>query len=217
MARLFLFTELGDRSAARAALAAGPWTLTVRLLRGSFLDCPIGLPPDLAVVEPGPLRSPEAIGTALAAHPVVGRTPWLLIVDPDRIHLASGLPCNDFVLRGFAAGELVARAERALGARGRHNAVVHSGPLTLDLAAHTAKLGDLQLPIKPQEFALLRYLVQFAGRPVTREQLLRAVWGPTYIGGERTVDVHVRRLRAHLGPAAVLLETLREVGYRWTP
>ncbi len=217
MARVFLLSELGDRSPARAALATGPWTLSARLLRGTFLDCPIGLPPDLAVVEPGPLRSPEPVASALAAHPVVGRTPWLLVVDPERVHLTPALPCADFVLRGFAASELAVRAERVLGSRTRHAAVVHSGPLTLDLAAHTAKVGDLQMAVKPQEFALLRYLVQFAGRPLTRDQLLRAVWGPNYTGGERTVDVHIRRLRVHLGPAAGLLETLREVGYRWAP
>jgi len=206
---------MGDRSPARAALAQGPWTVTARLLRGTFLDCPIGLPPDLAVVEPGPLRSPEPIASALAAHPVVGRTPWLLVVDPDRVHLAPALSCNDFVLRGFPAAELAARAERVLGARTRHGAVVRSGPIALDLAAHTVRVGDLPVEVKPQEFALLRYLVQFAGRPLSRDQLLRAAWGPGYAGGERTVDVHIRRLRAHLGSAAHHIETLREVGYRW--
>ena len=225
MVRVFLFSELGDRSPARLALSGSDWAVTPRVLRGTFIDCPIGLPPDLVVIEPAPLRTIEGLAAALAAHPVVARAPWIVVIDPERAHLASRLPCNDFVLRGFAHVELLARAARALGGRVRRdsaihnsvvlNSVVHSRMVSLDLAANTARVSEVIIKLKPQEFALLRYLVQSQGRPLSRAQILSAVWGPDYDGGERTVDVHVRRLRAQLGSAASMLETLREVGYRW--
>lgn len=214
---MFLFSEIGDRSPARAALDAGQWQLTVRRLRGAYFDCPIGVPPELVVVEPAPLRPVEALPAALAVHPVVARTPWILVLDAERAHLAPRLPCHDFVVRGFAAAELLARADRLLKTPVRREAVLRSGAVAVDLASHTAKIGDLPVRLKPQEFALLRFFLQSPSRALTREALLQAVWGPDYAGGERTVDVHVRRLRAQLGGAAAHLETLREVGYRWVP
>jgi len=64
-----------------------------------------------------------------------------------------------------------------------------------------------------KEFALLRYLVERRGQVLTRRQLIDGVWGPSYRGGQRTVDIHVRRLRSKLGPDLDLV-TLRGVGYR---
>ena len=206
---------MGDRSPARTALAQTDWQVTARLLRGTFLDCPIAVPPDLVVVEPAPLKSIEALGPALAQHPVVARVPWLLVLDAERLHLAPRLTCRDFVVRGFSAEELLVRADRALGSALARDTVLHSGMLALDLQAHQAKLGDARLALTPLEFAVLRYLVQNQGRAVSREQLLHAVWGKQYQGGPRTVDVHIRRIRVQLGAAADRLQTLREVGYQW--
>ena len=73
----------------------------------------------------------------------------------------------------------------------------------------------LPVELPPKEFELLRFLASEPGRVYTREELLREVWGYDYYGGTRTVDVHVRRLRAKLGPAdEQLIETVRGVGYR---
>jgi DNA-binding response OmpR family regulator len=93
---------------------------------------------------------------------------------------------------------------------------LRSGPLYLDLAARTVKIGEQPLELAPQEFALLRYLIQHPGRALSRDQLLNAVWGPLYQGGARTVDIHVRRLRAQLGDSARQLATVRGLGYRWS-
>ncbi len=207
---------MSDRSPARLALAQSDWQVTARLLRGTFFDCPIALPPDLVVVEPAPLKSIEGLAPALAQHPVIARVPWLLVLDPQRLHLVPRLTCRDFVVRGCEPAELLGRAERLLGAAFHRDTVLHSGLLALDLQAHQAKLGDARLTLAPQEFALLRYLLQNQGRALSRDQLLHAVWGQRYQGGPRTVDVHIRRLRARLGAEASRLQTLREVGYQWT-
>lgn len=216
MRRIFLFSELGERSPAKAALTRLTGQLHTRTLRGTYLDCPIALPPDLVVLEPAPLAAIEGLAPAIAKHPVVARVPWLLILDPEQLHLAPQLTCADFAVRGFAAAELCARAERLTQARPKRDALLRSGPLLLDLAARTAKLGELGLDLAPQEFALLRYLLQHPGRALSRDQLLDAVWGPLYQGGPRTVDIHVRRLRAQLGGSADLLVTVRGHGYRWS-
>jgi len=96
--------------------------------------------------------------------------------------------------------------------------LIRSGEVTIDDAAYTAKLGKRALDLTFKEFELLKYLAQHPGRVFTREQLLQEVWGYDYFGGTRTVDVHVRRLRAKLGPDhESLIGTVRNVGYRFVP
>jgi DNA-binding response OmpR family regulator len=94
--------------------------------------------------------------------------------------------------------------------------IIRTGEVVIDDAAYTAKLGGRTLDLTFKEFELLKYLAQHPGRVFTREQLLQEVWGYDYFGGTRTVDVHVRRLRAKLGVEhEALIGTVRNVGYRF--
>ena len=95
---------------------------------------------------------------------------------------------------------------------------ISAGELTIDAGGYTARLRGRPLDLTYKEFELLKYLVQHPGRVFTRAQLLQEVWGYDYYGGTRTVDVHVRRLRAKLGPEhEQLIGTVRNVGYRFDP
>jgi DNA-binding response OmpR family regulator len=88
--------------------------------------------------------------------------------------------------------------------------------LELDLATYQAKVGDRSLDLTYMEYELLSFFVRHPGRVWSREQLLSRVWGYDYFGGARTVDVHVRRLRAKLGEErAGWITTVRSVGYRF--
>jgi DNA-binding response OmpR family regulator len=94
--------------------------------------------------------------------------------------------------------------------------VIRSGGVVVEEATYTAKLDGRVLDLTFKEFELLKYLAQHPGRVFTRHQLLQEVWGYDYFGGTRTVDVHVRRLRAKLGPEReALIGTVRNVGYRF--
>ncbi|CAN5333359.1 MAG: response regulator transcription factor [Nocardioidaceae bacterium] len=94
--------------------------------------------------------------------------------------------------------------------------VIRSGNVEVDEATYTARLGSRPLDLTFKEFELLKHLAQHPGRVFTRQQLLAEVWGYDYFGGTRTVDVHVRRLRAKLGPEnETLIGTVRNVGYRF--
>ena len=218
--RIFLFTELGTGtkdggSPMRNALARSDHEVTVRGFHGAWFDCPIAMPPDLVIIEPAPLRNLTAIAPALTSHPVLAAVPWLLVLDPERCHVAAQLPCHDFVLRDFRPEEALMRVERVLRQRPERESQLRSGQLTVDLRGHQARLRGVVLETTPQEFALLRHLVQHAGRAFSREALLDAVWGREYTGGPRTVDIHVRRLRVHLGHSAESLATVHGVGYKW--
>ena len=130
---------------------------------------------------------------------------------------------DDVVLHTCGPAELEARIKLALGrlaaqrdADDPEAHVIRSGDVTVDDSTYTAKLGGRPLDLTFKEFELLKYLVQHPGRVFTREQLLQEVWGYDYFGGTRTVDVHVRRLRAKLGPEnETLIGTVRNVGYRF--
>ncbi len=93
---------------------------------------------------------------------------------------------------------------------------IRNGDLSVDEATYSAKLKGRTLDLTFKEFELLKYLAQHPGRVFTRAQLLQEVWGYDYFGGTRTVDVHVRRLRAKLGVEnEQLIGTVRNVGYRF--
>jgi DNA-binding response OmpR family regulator len=130
---------------------------------------------------------------------------------------------DDIVLTSIGPGELEARMRLAAGRLRAEREdddpdahVIRSGEVVVDETTYTAKLGSRTLDLTYKEFELLKYLAQHPGRVFSRQQLLQEVWGYDYFGGTRTVDVHVRRLRAKLGPEhEVLIGTVRNVGYRF--
>ncbi len=95
---------------------------------------------------------------------------------------------------------------------------IRAGDVVIDETAYSARVRGRVLDLTYKEFELLKHLAQHPGRVYTRAQLLQEVWGYDYYGGTRTVDVHVRRLRAKLGPEhEALIGTVRNVGYRFVP
>jgi DNA-binding response OmpR family regulator len=130
---------------------------------------------------------------------------------------------DDVILETAGPAEVEARL-RLVAERGRQTGFddapdeIQAGDLTIDASAYSVRLKGRALDLTYKEFELLKYLVQYPGRVFTRAQLLQEVWGYDYYGGTRTVDVHVRRLRAKLGPEnEALIGTVRNVGYRFEP
>ena len=124
---------------------------------------------------------------------------------------------DDFCLDPFHPRELAARVRHMLAASGGDlsGERIEYGPLVLDLETYEASVDSRPLDLTFMEYELLRFLAATPGRVFTREVLLSRVWGYEYYGGARTVDVHVRRLRAKLGEEyAALIQTVRSVGYR---
>ncbi len=124
---------------------------------------------------------------------------------------------DDIVCDTAGPGEFDARL-RMLLAGVEEGRVLATGPLTIDENGYHAAVSGRPLDLTYTEFELLKYLAQHPGRVFSREQLLSDVWGYDYYGGTRTVDVHVRRLRAKLGVEyESLIGTVRNVGYRFSP
>lgn len=125
---------------------------------------------------------------------------------------------SDFVVSSASPEECAARIRQLLhpGNESTAGDFVTVDNMTINLATYQVTVGGVPLDFTYLEYALLAFLVTHPGRTYSRDALLRRVWGFDYYGGSRTVDVHVRRVRAKLGPElAQHLETVRSVGYLW--
>ncbi|MDO5053298.1 MAG: winged helix-turn-helix domain-containing protein [Pseudoclavibacter sp.] len=194
------------------------------------------LPRPLRTVEPGADALPLAPSAGLcvvdgAADPARARslcpllraaaphTPILLVVDEGVLPaVTAAWEADEIVLDTAGAAEVDARLRllRRRGADGpaERGEVISVGHLRIDERAYTAGYRGRQLDLTFKEFELLRFLAARPGRVFTRERLLSEVWGIDSYGGTRTVDVHVRRLRAKLGEQETVIGTVRGVGYR---
>lgn len=152
-----------------------------------------------------------------------GRSIPLVIVsgrrDPEARIDGLDAGADDYVLKPYHLGEVVARVRSILRRAGRRPSGGFARHLDLwvDLERVEAGRGDRVLKLKPREFDLLSFLVRHPGRAWTRTELLDQVWGHDFTGDERTVDLHVRRLRSKLGDAggnSDHIETVWSVGYR---
>jgi DNA-binding response OmpR family regulator len=154
-------------------------------------------------------------------------SPLLLVIAADQVNqlaLRDDL-FDDFCILPAAAGELTARLDHLFwrSGRGLRPDIIEYGPLVLNLETYQAAVAGRVLDLTYMEYELLRFLASHPTKVFTRETLLNRVWGYEYYGGARTVDVHVRRLRAKMGEEhAHLIQTVRSVGYRfgqlgWVP
>lgn len=147
--------------------------------------------------------------------------PFLVIVDePDaeQLHLSTLVPC-DFIVHGAGESECSARVRRLLrdDEPVNHSDIISIDNMTINLATYQVTVANEPIDFTYLEYALLSFLVRHPGHTFSRDSLLQHVWGFDYYGGSRTVDVHVRRIRAKLGPdLAQRLETIRGVGYLWS-
>ena len=155
------------------------------------------------------------------ADPRTKTTPILMLTargdEPDKI---AGLDAgaDDYITKPFSTQELLARIRAVLRRRAPEQAsdVVTIGALKLDGSTHRVSFNEQGIKLGPTEFKLLNYLMHHAERVHSRSQLLDRVWGDHVLIEERTVDVHVKRLREALGEAGSMVETVRGVGYRIT-
>jgi len=122
----------------------------------------------------------------------------------------------DYIVKPFSLREVILRIRAVLGRKAQppQNSILQCGPVSLDTSSYSVRIFDTPVELTITEFRLLQDLIEHSGKVRTREQLLSTVWGYSFEGYSRTVDTHVRRLRAKLGQGAEIVETVRGVGYR---
>jgi two-component system, OmpR family, alkaline phosphatase synthesis response regulator PhoP len=177
--------------------------------------------PSLVVVAAGPDEpAPDALVSRLVDHDELGEVPLVAALDAEHLDNARCTldAAQELLVLPFAAEEVkarVARARRQVNGVGDDD-VVRAGSLELNLATYQVRIAERPVSFAFMEYELLKFLMTHPNRVFSREALLSAVWGYDYYGGARTVDVHVRRVRAKLGNEhATRIKTVRSVGYRF--
>jgi len=181
--------------------------------------------PDLMVLD---IMLPHVDGLeicrSLRSKPETAALPIIMLTaradESERI-VGLELGADDYLAKPFSPGELVARV-RALLRRAQRGAPapqddsqpLQYGPLVVDAATHTVSDSGNPVTLTAKEFLLLMYLLEHRGRVLSRDLLLTDVWGYSYTGGTRTVDVHVRRLREKLPFLSGALVTIKQFGYK---
>jgi len=221
LATLLLLTNAAG-SSAEVLPTLGLLGHTVRVLpldAAALVDAP---PADLVILD-ARRDLVAARGTSRVLRTIGTSAPLLAVVTEGGLAaVATDWGLDDVLLDSAGPAEVEARLRLALGrvsaaaAPAERPEEIRSGDLSIDEATYQAKVGAQPLDLTFKEFELLKYLAQHPGRVFTRAQLLQEVWGYDYFGGTRTVDVHVRRLRAKLGPEReALIGTVRNVGYKF--
>ena len=187
-------------------------------------------PPDLVLLD---LMLPGMSGVDVCREiRKTSRVPVIMLTARgEEIDAVVGLEvgADDYITKPYRLRELVARIRAVLrrGARetdgslgADESIVLREGDLELDLDRHELRIGDTSVALALKEFELLAYLLEQSGRVVTRDSLMTQVWGFDYMGDTKTIDVHVKRLRAKIDvdPARPSrITTIRGVGYRYEP
>jgi DNA-binding response OmpR family regulator len=209
---------LTDRTTESALPALAELRLDVKLepLSVTSISHVLELDPEVVLVDAAehPAHAWTVLRELRTRHP---RVPTVAVVERDAIERHPWAEAADELLYpGAPPAEIRVRLAMLRRRTGTGDStVVRLGPLAIDTESYRVSAPGRSPDLTFKEFELLRFLAQHPGRVFTRPALLREVWGYDFYGGTRTVDVHVRRLRAKLGPEyEQLIETVRSVGYR---
>ncbi|MEA2452018.1 MAG: hypothetical protein QOG04_728 [Actinomycetota bacterium] len=199
-----------------------PYLVLQAPLKTTMSEDLIPIHPDLLLIDANhDFEAAEEATRRLSLAWETGLPPIVVVVDDDSIgRFRYELGADDFLLTSTSTGEISARLSMATrrAGLGDEATVLRIGDLTVNPDNYQVYVRGRPLDLTYKEFELLKFLAQRPGRVCDRDLLLREVWGYDYYGGTRTVDVHIRRLRAKLGAEhEALIETIRNVGYRLVP
>jgi DNA-binding response OmpR family regulator len=171
-------------------------------------------PPDLLLVETGAVPEVDRLCRVLREEKDL---PVLALVSLD-VALSLDGTADDFAARPLNTREVITRAKRLLQkhAKSANREQITTGNLVIDTADYEVYVDGRPISLTYKEYELLKFLVTHPGRVFTRDTLLNRVWGDDYFGGDRTVDVHIRRLRGKIEDQThIYIETVRNIGYRF--
>ena len=180
--------------------------------------------PDLILLD---LMLPEISGTEVCRQiRVKSQVPIIMLTAKDtEVDKVVGLElgADDYVVKPYSKAELVARIKAVLRRQGSDSTnepsgSISAGPVVIDVERHQVSINDKLISLPLKEFELLEFLVRNSGRVLTRTQLIDRIWGSDYFGDTKTLDVHVKRLRAKIekDPAnPVYIQTIRGLGYKF--
>lgn len=199
--------ELSDRGFA-CAVATNKDKIIERVIRES---------PELIVVEMNGYASQSVLHELTHTGKIKSKLPIMALMNAESLTQPMDyLGVDDFIFWPYDIKELTFRAKRLLQRNTNQEEILRLDDLTIDLANCEVRVDGKVVELTFKEYELLKFLAKDRGRVFTREALLNKVWGYDYFGGDRTVDVHVRRLRSKIELSGqTYIETVRNIGYRF--
>ncbi len=174
-------------------------------------------PPDLALLATDNHSRMRGLSRTIKQRK---RLPIIALATSDTIDSIDGnANIDDFLIEPYNVTELLLRIRRLLNitSHSDNSEIIRCGDLLIDLAKYEVSVGSRPVMLTFREYELLRFLASNRGRVFTRDILLTQVWDHDYLGGDRTVDVHIRRLRSKIEASGhTFIETVRNIGYRFT-
>ena len=214
MATLLILTSQADGDALPALALLGHTVRSIPAAPAQLVNAPAA---DVILVDARyDLASAKSLCKILTTTGIT--VPLVLVLTEGGLTAVSAdWGVNDVVLDSAGPAEVDARIRLVVGRmlQAESSSKIQASGVVIDEASYSAKVHGRPLDLTFKEFELLRFFATHPSRVFTREQLLSEVWGYDYFGGTRTVDVHVRRLRAKLGDLESLIGTVRNVGYRF--
>jgi two-component system alkaline phosphatase synthesis response regulator PhoP len=218
MASIFIITrEIETGKKLQSALALKGLDSSISTIKDRVADRVLHESPELILVELNGSASQATLHDLTHSGKIKNKVPIVALVNVEGLaQPADYLGVDDFVFWPYDTQELAFRAKRLLQRNFKEDEIIRAGDLLIDLANCEVRVGGKVVELTFKEYELLKFLINDRGRVYTREALLNKVWGYDYFGGDRTVDVHVRRLRSKIEPSGqIFIETVRNIGYRF--
>ncbi len=218
MPNVFIVTREGETARKlQAKLADRGLTSSFATVNDKVIDRIIREPPELIMLEMNGFASQTVLHELTHSGKIKSKVPIVALVNSENLtQLADYLGVDDFIFWPYDDKELAFRTKRLLQRNVKEDELIRAGDLNIDLANCEVRVEGKVVELTFKEYELLKFLAKEPGRVFTREALLNKVWGYDYFGGDRTVDVHVRRLRSKIELSGqIFIETVRNIGYRF--
>jgi two-component system alkaline phosphatase synthesis response regulator PhoP len=218
LSSLFLITkEEKTAQKLQSDLAGMGFNCTSATVKEKVMERIVRESPELVMLEMDGPPSQTILRDLTRGGKLKARVPILALVGATNLgQPADYAGVDDFVLWPYERRELAFRLNRLLQKNARQDEILDLGELIIDLANCEVRVEGKVVELTFKEYELLKFLARDPGRVFTREALLNQVWGYDYFGGDRTVDVHIRRLRSKIELSGqTFIETVRNIGYRF--
>lgn len=214
---LIITKENGTAAKLKSELTKWGFTCLIASFKDKIAERVVHEAPQLMILEMNGQISQKLLNDLTGNTKIRRKSPIMALMSVETLTQSSSYSgADDFIVRPYDERELVARARRLLQKNSREDEMLRRGDLVIDLANCEVRVEGRIVELTFKEYELLKFLAQDQGRVFTRETLLNKVWGYDYFGGDRTVDVHVRRLRSKIELSGqIFIETVRNIGYRF--
>lgn len=218
MPTILLITQKTDTGRKlQAELNDKDFSILLASPQDKIIGCIVRESPELIMLEMDGPAGEAVLHDLTHSGKVKSKVPIIALVTAEALTRPGDyVGVDDFVIKPYEPREIIFRIKRLLKKNTKPEETVDCGDLVINLADCEVRVGGKVVELTFKEYELLKFLAQDRGRVYTREALLNKVWGYDYFGGDRTVDVHIRRLRSKIETSGqVFIETVRNIGYRF--